>query len=397
MQIVFKDPTFSYNLLRTVGHAVYGGADIGECFSTAYRIQDGDFESWYQEWVKTGDRLRELADKSFKQGHAVSARQAYLRASNYYRNAELFLQSNPADPRLLATWNNSRECFSKAASLFSPTVEAIAIPYENTILPGYFYRVDNSGEPRPTLLVFPGMDSTLEELYFFIVAAALQRGYNCIAFEGPGQGGVIRQQKLPFRPDWEQVIAPVVDYALTRLEVDPQWIILVGQSFGGYLAPRAAAYEPRLAACISHGGYFNLYECMIEILPEPLRAQLGSPAFDGSMQAIMNANAGFRLTVAKAMWTLGASSPSDLAHKTLAYTLKGVAEKITCPTLVIDAEAEHFFPKQPRKVYDALTCPKTYLCFTVEEGAEEHCQVGALTLFHECLFAWIQQTLNCPV
>ena len=79
-------------------------------------------------------------------------------------------------------------------------------------------------------------------------APALERGYNCLTFEGPGQGGVIRKQKIPFRHDWERVVTPVVDYALTRSEViDPTCIALMGISMGGYLAARAAAFEHRIA------------------------------------------------------------------------------------------------------------------------------------------------------
>ena len=91
--------------------------------------------------------------------------------------------------------------------------------------------------PRPTLIAHGGFDSTLEELYASAVAPALERGYNCLTFEGPGQGGVIRKQNIPFRYDWEKVVKPVVDYALTRTEeVDPNGIALMGISMGGYLA-----------------------------------------------------------------------------------------------------------------------------------------------------------------
>ncbi|MCK9910570.1 alpha/beta fold hydrolase, partial [Microbacteriaceae bacterium K1510] len=108
-----------------------------------------------------------------------------------------------------------------------------------------------------TLLINGGFDSTGEELYLQVVASALQRGYNCLTFEGPGQGAVIREQHIPFRHDWEKVVTPMVDYLESRPEVDPKRIALMGISLGGYLAPRAAAFEHRLAACIANDGMFS--------------------------------------------------------------------------------------------------------------------------------------------
>ncbi len=139
LKIIFNDPTFSSQLLRTIGETNYKGADIGECLSTAYRIKEGDFESWHTEWLKTAKRIHSYADESLASGHIISARDAYLRASNYYRASE-FLLIDPDDPRIQTTWGSSKECFSEAAKLFPFLVESIEIPYEHgTTLPGYFY------------------------------------------------------------------------------------------------------------------------------------------------------------------------------------------------------------------------------------------------------------------
>ncbi|MEC0225661.1 hypothetical protein [Paenibacillus alba] len=114
MNLVFKDQTFSFELLRTLSYAPYGGADIGECLSTAYRIEEGNFESWYTEWYKTAERIHALAIDSLERGNRISAREFYMRASNYYRTAEFFLHGNPTDPRILETWGNSRNTFRQA-------------------------------------------------------------------------------------------------------------------------------------------------------------------------------------------------------------------------------------------------------------------------------------------
>ena len=84
MKIVFQDPTFLLQLLRTIGESYYKGADIGECRSTAYRIKEGDFKSWYKEWPSTAQRVHKYAVTSLATGHKISASKAYLGDSNYY-------------------------------------------------------------------------------------------------------------------------------------------------------------------------------------------------------------------------------------------------------------------------------------------------------------------------
>ncbi|WP_445667417.1 alpha/beta hydrolase family protein [Paenibacillus sp. FSL H8-0034] len=337
-----------------------------------------------------------MADSALASGQRISAREAYLRASNYYRTAEFFLHGNVHDPRILTTWENSRMTFWQAAQLMDTPVEQINIPYEGTFLTGYFYKVDHSNKPRPTLIIHGGYDSTGEELYLGGAAAAIQRGYNCLTFEGPGQGSAIRLQQLPFRPDWEHVVTPVVDYACTRSEIDPNRIALMGISFGGYLAPRAAAYEHRLAACIANDGLFTFrFSEMGKPFMEANEKKDPLPQdFEDVIIKIMNQHSGIRWAIENGMFTFQASTLMELVQKTEPYSLAGIAEQIICPTLICEAEADHFFAGQPQRLYDALTCPKTYMKFTAEDGAEEHCHFGALLLFNYRLFEWLDQTLH---
>jgi pimeloyl-ACP methyl ester carboxylesterase len=395
MKLVFADQTFSFELLRAVGYAPYGGADIGECVATARRIRERDFESWHAEWRKTADRLRGTAEEALAAQHPVSAREAFLRASNYYRTAEFFLHTDPADPRLLATWRASRDCFAAAAGLLSPPGEPIEIPFEGTTLPGYFYRPEGTTTPRPTLIFHGGFDSTVEELYFAGAAAAVRRGYNCLSFDGPGQGRVIREQGRPFRPNWETVVTPVVEYALARPDVDPDRLALMGMSLGGLLAARAAAFEPRLAALVLFNGVYDVYANVLGDVPAPLRGLFlrKSRLVNGLLAVAMRTDPAKRWALTNGMWTGGFASPAAYFQANRRYTLAGVAEKIRCPTLVADAENDHFF-HDARAVYEALTCPKQYARFTAEQGAEEHCQAGALAIFHQHVFDWLDDVIT---
>jgi pimeloyl-ACP methyl ester carboxylesterase len=404
--LFFSDPELQFQLIRALGDTAYGGADIGECLSTAGRISEGDVNSWYTEWYATAERVRGIADESLAAEREVSAREAYLRASTYYAMAEFYLHGNPDDPRIRESSAKSRDCFAQAARLSVPPIEPVSIPYEDTALPGYFYKVDDSGAPRPTLILQTGFDGTQEELYCQGAVAAMRRGYNCLTFEGPGQGEVIREQGIPFRYDWERVINPVVDYAISRPEVDQERLALFGISLGGYLAPRGAAFEPRLAALIADGGVYEPWYPVASVLaknyppsggtPEGLIDSIRSDAvsFDQAMREAMQESIQLNWWLGNGMFTFGVDTPSAFLIAYSRFSMEEVAGQITCPTLVIDSDNDTGMKGEPQRLFDALACPKEFMLFTAEEGAGLHCQMGAMLLAHQRIFDWLDETLS---
>lgn len=394
MKLFFDDGDFDGQLLRAISYTAYEGADIGECFETAGRIKESDRDSWYEAWTKTADRMKSDAEESVKGGHKDSARRSYMRASNYYRAAEYYVRDDPRDPRSLQGWQSSHDCFAEAARLSDPPFEAVEIPYEGTTLPGYFFLADDSGRRRPTVITMTGLDGYLEECYWSVAAAALERGYNCLAYDGPGQGGVLRQRGVPFRPDWEAVVTPVLDFALERPEVDPERVAIVGRSFGGYLAPRAASAEHRLAACVVDPGQFDLFDAAVSRMPREMREALlrNDPAVDAFLEKMMEDHAR-RFFIAARMRAYGAKTPKEFLLMQREYTLKGSVEKIECPTLVCDNVADAIAGGQAKRLYDALECPKDYRVFTAEEGADGHCEGGAQVHFHRVAYDWLDKTL----
>lgn len=352
MKFLYDDESFSFEALRAAGYAPYGGAELGEVLVTCRAIPEGDEVAWSTQWATTAARVERIGRDALAAGHRVSAREALLRASNYYRTADFYRREDPAhDQESVRLQTASRRTFADAAALLDTPAHALELPYEGTTLPAYLFTVDGSGIPRPTVIYHGGYDSTLEEDYFALAAGALRRGYNVLAFDGPGQGKTVRAG-LHFRPDWEAVVTPVVDVAVTLPEVDTEKIALVGTSLGGYLAARAAAFEHRLAACVLHDGVWDMYE-----------------------------------TVA------GVATFDDLLEVTRAYTLDGVADRITCPTLVLEAENDQFFRGQPQRVHDALTCSKDLVVFPEDEGGGEHCHEGATLRFHQIAFDWLDGVL----
>jgi alpha-beta hydrolase superfamily lysophospholipase len=369
---------------------------VGECLAIAARVKEDDTNSWYREWFAAGERLGAGGDQSRAAGHPVSAREAYLRASNYFRTAGTVLLGAPVDPRLVISYGRQRDAFRQAIALFDTPAEIIGIPFEGHMLPGYFFAVDASGTPRPTLILTSGYDSTAEELYFFSVAAALRRGYNCLCFDGPGQGGALLHEGLPLRPDWEQVVAPVVDFALARADVDPRQVALIGLSLGGYLALRAATGEHRLAACIADPGQYDLLEAIRSRLPLPRAIRARAPDVPWALLlpifAVMKRRPFLAWTLRRALLVHGVNSPREYLRAAATFTLAGRIADITCPTLICDA-ADDPISAFARQTYEALRCPKAYERFTAEEGAGEHCEMGARSLYHQRAFDWLDMAL----
>jgi len=394
----FKEPLYSYQAFRTMSAAVYGGADIGECLKTIYRIKEGDDNSWYREWYAAAELREKTAERFLSEGHLLSAKKEFFRAANYYRAAEFFLHTNPNDPRILASWGKSRGSFIKGARLSNAPIRPVEIPFEGTSLPGYLCLVDDSQVKRPLLLIQTGFDGTAEELYFQAAVAALERGYNCLIFEGPGQGRVIREQKIPFRRNWETVLTPLLDYAGKLPEADPERIALYGLSFGGYLAPRAAAFETRLKALIVNGGVYDFHAVIMKKtggVPEKMLDDPGmSKEFDRVAYGIMKKDPAARWAMANGMFTFGAKSPSEWLRMTRSYHMKDSIGKIRCPVLVVDSEKDTDMPGQAMQFFNALTGPKTFLMFTAEDAAEDHCQAGAGVLSNERILDWLDETMK---
>lgn len=397
MSFLIKDEAYSFETLRAAGSAPYGGADLGEVIATSRAIRRGDDESWLREWRATAQRVHTLADACLNAGHRVSAREGYLRASNYYRTAEFFRRKKPTgDDEVLALSRLSRETFVRATELMERPVRHVDISYEDTMLPGYLFLVDDSGTPRRTVIYTNGYDSTAEEAWFAVAAAAIERGYNVLAYDGPGQGAVIREQGLMFRPDWEAVITPVLDYASQLLEVDSNAIAHFGYSLGAYLVARAAAFDKRAAALILDDGIYDFHQAYRNAVPTlvmKLVAARRDRIPNWLMAGLARVDTQARWGLDNGLWTMGGDSYADFLRRTAAYSLDGFADRITAPSLIMDAEDDQFLLGQPSTLAAAMTAPTTMAHFTSAEGAGEHCHVGSLTRAHQVMFDWLDDTL----
>jgi dienelactone hydrolase len=393
----FEHDDINFVFLIVLGGAYDHVADVGACLAIADGIKDGDPGSAYEAFAAAGERLAVIADTAAAASRRISAREAYLQAANYTFAATYFADAMGAPERFAPTWLRHQALWDAGAALLDPPMERVRIRYEDTTLPGYFFRVDDTGRARPLLILNNGSDGGMVAAWTLGAAAALARGYNALTFYGPGQGRALLEQKLYFRPDWEKVIAPVIDYALGRPEVDPERIALLGISQGGYWVPRAVAFEPRIAAAVADPGVFDVAAAWTGHLPPPMLELLDAGAkdqFDGYMAEGMKEDPEIAARLAFRMRPFGSSSPYEVFKAAQQYTLAGVAEKIRCPMLITDPEGEAFWPGQSQQLYEALRCPKTLVRFSAAEGGDLHCEPKAPGLRAQRIFDWLDATLD---
>jgi len=376
-----NNPIYQAFTQRAMCYIPTGGADFGECLVTIKKIADGNVDKWYQEWIATASRVENIGNESLKNGHRISACEAYLRASNYYHTAYFPLFGYPVDKRLIKAFDKEIEVFQKAAGLFKTPIEIIKIPFESTTLPAYFLKVDDSDNARPTIVYTNGYDSNIQEMYFAHAETALKRGYNCLLFDGPGQGRNLIQGNSYLRPDWEKVVTPVIDYALTRKEVDQTKIILAGWSFGGFLAPRAAAYEHRIAALIADPGQWDAADSL-------------NTSVINKISSLLNTDEMLHWRIVqRGFWALNVNCLEDFFKSMENFKVSHIAQNIRCPTLITLPEGDPI-ASGALALYKALNVSnKKLVHFSEEEGSGGHCEMLSRSLYNQSIFDWLDETI----
>lgn len=391
---LFSNPFLQMFADRAITMIAIGGAEYGEIATTAARIGDGGTDRWYEEWTATAWRAEEWGDESSCRGHAVSAREAYLRAATYYRVANFPLFGSPIDERLAAAFEQECSVFGRFAALQTPALIPVEIPYEATTLPGYLCLVD--GTRRPTVFSVNGYDSNAHEVYGAHAVPALRRGYNCLLVDGPGQGRSRIQRQIAMRPDWEVVLRAIVDFALTREEVDPNRIAAMGWSFGGFLAPRAVAGEPRVAALIADPGQWDQLDSIRGMLPPELASRfpdVSADDLDLVVQPLLkNPLVRWKL-VQRGQWVHGVRTAGEYLLDLARYQISDVVDRIRCPTLIATAEGDPA-SSGAEQLFEALTCPKRLTRFPACEGTQGHCEAGNRSRFNQQVFDWLDETLG---
>jgi dienelactone hydrolase len=356
----------SYQFRRALGETQEGGGAVSECFLAASRMIPGDKESWYREWKRIADRNLQRGNDERTKGHVRTAMNCWLRASEYYRQAEFWLL--PDDPRRLAAFTDMETCSHKFLAELNPKGEVLEIPYENSkTLYAYFVRAPFDTSPQPCLICMGGLDSIKDEMWFMQAHGAVQRGISVLMIDGPGQGGTLRRHKIPTRPDYEVPIGRCIDYLETRKDVDHSRIAVCGSSLGGYYAARAGCYEHRLAAAISHGAIWSIPDLWATATEE-----------HGLADHIK--------------WVFAAESVKEALEKAKPFTLDGHLENMKCSYLIVHGGFDVLGVSQASRVHDyakARGVDVTLRFVSEDETGAEHCQHDNATIGQELMTDWL--------
>ena len=396
--LVFDDIDFDTQLLRTLGHIYDKGADFGECMATAFKILDGDRESWHQAWFATAERLSQLGHKSLLNRHAVSGRRALLRACEYYRVAEYFLRTNLSDPRSRICVDKMQECFTTALELMPKPTHIARFQIDNTDFEYYFLAGNADNAQARTLVFVGGYDTFAEEMYFSGGRAALARGHNVVLFDGPGQGKALRRDQHLMRPDWENVMAPLLASLGQFSEVDPQRVALIGRNLGGFLVARTATVlADSLAAVVLDPGQYDLGLTLKQQLSEPLLAlqqQGDTLALDREMMALFNADPHLAYFFLSRMGAHALTTPSDYLSLLDQYRIDATAiAQITCPTALCLNADDRVAVMQSQVLQQQLPSAAKIFEFSAEDGAGDGSELGAAALFYLLAYDWLEEVM----
>lgn len=381
----------------------YGGADFGEIHAVASAVGEGDDEKFYRAWNTFADGLADQAEAALSKGHRESARELFLRASVFYATSYHPLYGEPVNPDLVAAFRKQVQSLDRGFALFEPPVVPVRIPFEQNLMPGYLVpAVGQRLEVRPLIIFINGYDATITDMYFASAAAASRRGYHSLLFDGPGQGAMLYERHIPLRPDWEAVVAAVVDFAIAQPIVDNQRIALSGWSLGGHLAPRAASGEFRVAALIADPALWGIAEGFRNFLVHNLGCNPGDTADLGKLEetivqkldTVIRQDGRLKWKVVqRGFWAHGVDNLRDYLRSAEQFTMNGRAELIRCPTLLTMAENDTLSATAP-SFFNALKCPKTLLQFSAAQGAGEHCEMQNRSLLNRSALDWLDEQFS---
>ncbi|MFD6229137.1 alpha/beta hydrolase family protein [Streptomyces sp. NPDC060232] len=407
---LFADPGFNFAGLLALGAAGMRASEVGEVLTAVNAINAaGLSEQTYTDTFRSwGDQLSAPPAAGRDGGGTPSQTRRFrsLRAAQYYAQALFYVlgTDRPGDEE--AVYQAGREAWDTFARLCTPAAVTARVPWGRTRLPLWFFRPDGPAERRPTVILTNGSDGQNLDMWTYGVSAALDRGWNALVYDGPGQGQLLFVEEIPFTTRWETVVSPIVDWLLRREDVDGERIAITGLSMGGNLAPRAAAFEHRLAAVAAMPGCLSPWLGFDEELRDIVTPDKAETNRIWNEEVVPELTPQLAFTVKKRFEIFDRQAlrqaregkvPTDIwtpAQVAMGLDITKVVGRIKAPTLVLDYDFEQFYPGQPRQMYDLLRTRREYVKLTKATGAQLHCSPMAPQQHCDVVFDWLADVLR---
>jgi dienelactone hydrolase len=327
---------------------------------------------WIDSWTTVAQRTREAAERDEALNHVRSAARKWRRAGIYELMAERMISN--IEPAKNETYRRALDALERWRSAFLPDCEPMAVPFEGSVLPSLFVPAPGPGA-KPVVVVWNGFDVTKEFLLLLGVDDWTRRGLSVLICDQPGSGEALRFHGLTARLDTEVVATACIEHLSGRADVDRRRIGITGISMGGYYAPRAAAFEHRLAACAAWGAFHDLRGVLANL--ERTGAH-SAPPFQGP-------------------WVFGVDGPEARAAVLSAMTLDEAAPEIVCPLLVLHGESDRQVPVEQahRTIAAASKAAKRDLrIIRTGEPGDQHCQVDLPSIAIDVIGDWFEGVLG---
>ena len=368
-----EDANFNFQLNRVV---MWGSGDPDEIESVAKGITDS---------ASCVAALTKLADKAEKEGN-MDAQIGYLRMSEFFMY--------DSDPKKLDTYRKAKKLYYKhnADRIKKNEITLTDVPYGKDHLPVMSCKA--KGDCKGRILLHGGNDSYIEE--FFDALCYLQDwGYDVFLFEGPGQGGCLREQNLKFDPAWEKPVKAILDY------FDLEDVTIIGASLGGYLAPRAAAFEKRITKVIGWSVFPDFFDILLADDPKLLRVVMDgmykrghAGVFNKLYKKMMEKSELVKWNLRHGMYAYDAPDPVGYVQKIRQFTLKGIGDKVTQDMLILAGRSDHMIPPSLfHEEFDLLPNTRSLALqlYTDRDDAGSHCNMGNMKLALDTMIRWMDQ------
>lgn len=333
-----------------------------------------DLATWFEVWSTLGNEYKNTSQ--------------YLRTAYAYRMAEFFLKESHSQKNPM--YEESYKYFHLAFQEMNLNYTMHEIPFMNSYIHSLFFKSENE---KSVLLICGGYDSFIEEFVPALIDFT-NSGYTVILFEGGGQGKTLKNG-LTFMADWEKPTSCVLDYFKIKS------CTMVGISWGGYLAVRAAAFESRIRAVVAYDVLENGFLCMTDMFPFMIKYMVRyfvlhkwEKSANYILKFLRKKSLIADWAMMQGMYITGTKSPYYFYQELLKHHLpQNVCDQLTCDVLLLAGEKDHYIPNdQFNRLANKIKHAKSLSTrmFTEAEGGEQHCQTGNYQLAIDEILRWMK-------